>query len=412
MGFLARHVDGDSVGIELAPAPAGSEQPGVMTHHLTSNKQLTVIRRAIPAGAVGYRLNEEGIAKLATPQLDAAQPVLLATGRPGKAILRERRCSDAKNSVAGFRLECDSPFLGTGMSGFLKLERNMSQHNFLFFFQRLAKIVGDHGQRPGRGRRSRRNAARLENLELRNMLSALAWSTGANLPGAAAGLVAQPDGANLLLMAEPSTTSYDLSAAYPSWKATSSATVQPLDFARSSPGVGPLPGGLFLIFGGLENGFASSAVTQYDPHTVTVVDGATNQTRSLRSMNVPRAEFGWATDANHLSYAIGGQDNNGTPLATTEVYNPTANTWTYLASLPQTLYGESALSDGAGHIYTFGGVGANGQINNIVYRYTIATNTWDTSASAMQVGVRDSAAVLAPNGLIYVIAGNTSAGAS
>ena len=181
---------------------------------------------------------------------------------------------------------------------------------------------------------------------------------------------------------------------------------------RSSPGVGPLPNGYLIVFGGLQNGFATSAVTQYDPNTVTVVDGATNQTRSLRSMNVPRMQLGWATGANDLTYAIGGQDNNGTPLSTMEVYNPTANSWTYLASMPQTLYAESALSDGAGHIYTFGGLSANGAISNLVYRYTIATNTWDQSASPMLAGVRDSAAVLAPNGLIYVIGGKTAAGAS
>jgi len=170
-----------------------------------------------------------------------------------------------------------------------------------------------------------------------------------------------------------------------------------------------LPNGYFLVFGGFENGFATSAVTQYDPNTVTIVDGATNQTRSLRSMNQPRAEFGWATDANKLSYAIGGEDNNGTPLATMEVYNPAANAWTYLASLPETLYGESAVSDGAGHLYAFGGVGANGAISNNVFRYTIATNTWDQVA-AMQVGVRDSAALLASNGSIYVLGGKTAAG--
>ncbi|HWB08540.1 MAG TPA: immunoglobulin domain-containing protein [Pirellulales bacterium] len=282
---------------------------------------------------------------------------------------------------------------------------------FKSYLRRLAKIVSVQGQKR-RSRRSKWNSSVLEHLELRNMLSGLAWSAGANLPGAAAGLVAQPDGANLLIMGGPSTTSYDLSAAYPSWQASASPTVQPLDFARNSPGVSSLPNGLFLVFGGLENGFATSAVTQYDPYTVSVVDGTTNQTRSLRSMNVPRAEFGWATDANDLSYAIGGQDNNGTPLATMEVYDPTANTWTYLASLPQTLYGESAIGDGAGHIYTFGGVGANGQISNVVYRYTIASNTWDTSASPMQVGLRDSAAVVGPNGLIYLIGGETASGAS
>ena len=219
----------------------------------------------------------------------------------------------------------------------------------------------------------------VETLESRSLLAPLAWAVGANLPIAEGGIVAQPEGTSLLTLAGPTTTSYTLSATYPSWQASAAPTVQPLDFARSSPGVGPLPNGYFIVFGGSQNGFATSAVTQYDPNTVTVVDGATNQTRSLKSMNAPRAELGWATDANDLSYAIGGQDNNGTPLATMEVYNPTANTWTYLASLPQTLYGESAVSDGAGHIYTFGGVGANGAITNIVYRYTIATNTWDQS---------------------------------
>jgi hypothetical protein len=252
----------------------------------------------------------------------------------------------------------------------------------------------------------------VEGLETRDLLAPLAWAAGVNLPIPEGGIVARPEGTSLLTMAGPSTTSYTLSATDPSWRASTAPTVQPLDFARSSPGVGPLPNGYFILFGGLQNGFATSAVTQYDPNTVTVVDGATNQTRSLRSMNVPRAELGWATDANDLSYAIGGQDNNGTPLFSMEVYNSTANTWTYLASLPQTLYGESAVSDGAGHIYTFGGVAANGTITNLVYRYTIATNTWDQSASPMLVGVRDSAAVLAPNGLIYVIGGQTATGAT
>jgi hypothetical protein len=238
----------------------------------------------------------------------------------------------------------------------------------------------------------------------------LAWAVGANLPIAEGGIVAQPESTGLLALAGPSTTAYNLSVIDPSWKAIVSSTVQPLDFARSSPGVGLLPNGYYVVFGGTQNGFATAAVTQFDPNTVTVVDGATNQTRSLRSMNTPRALLGWATDpATDNSYAIGGENNNGTPLATMEVYSPSANTWTYVASLPQTLYAESAVGDGAGHLYTFGGVGADGTITNTVYRYTIATNTWDQVAP-MLLGVRDSAAVLASNGLIYVLGGKTSAG--
>jgi hypothetical protein len=250
----------------------------------------------------------------------------------------------------------------------------------------------------------------MEWLESRDLPAPLTWAAGVTLPMAEGGIVAQSEGTSLLALGGPTTTSYTVAATDPTWHANVKPTAQPLDFARTSPGVGPLPGGYFVVFGGTQNGFATSAVTQYDPNTVTVVDGATNQTRSLRSMNTPRALLGSATDTStYLTYAIGGQDNNGTPLATMEAYNPTANSWTYLASLPQTLYSESAVSDGAGHLYTFGGVGANGTIINNVYRYTIATNTWDQVAP-LQVGVRDSAAVLGSHGLIYVLGGTTTAG--
>jgi hypothetical protein len=282
---------------------------------------------------------------------------------------------------------------------------------FQRYLHQLATILGTHRNRPAQRRQPRRSTVVLESLETRDLPASLTWAAGVNLPAPAAGLGAVPSGSNLLVLGGPSTTSDNLSATNLTWQAKLTSTVQPLDFARSSPGVGTLPSGLFLVYGGTQNGFATSAVTQYDPNTVTVVDGATNQTRSLHSMINPRALLGWATDANHLSYAIGGQDNNGTPLASVEAYNPSTNSWSYVAALPQTLYSESAVSDGAGHLYTFGGVGANGTILNNVYRYTIATNTWDQVA-ALQVGVRDSAAVLASNGLIYVLGGTTAAGAT
>jgi hypothetical protein len=280
---------------------------------------------------------------------------------------------------------------------------------FKNFRQQVARIFRAGGDRPARRSRLRRRALVLECLESRDLPAPLTWAAGVSLPVAEGGIVAQPSGTRVLALAGPTTGSYNVSVTDPSWQAIVTPTVQPLDFARTSPGVGPLPNGYFVVFGGTQNGFATSAVTQYDPNTVTVPDGATNQTRSLRSMNMPRALLGWATDASHLSYAIGGQDNNGTPLATVEAYHPTTNTWTYVAPLPQPLYSESAVSDGAGHLYTFGGVGADGTIVNNVYRYTIATNAWDQVAP-LAVGVRDSAAVLASNGLIYVLGGSTAAG--
>jgi hypothetical protein len=281
---------------------------------------------------------------------------------------------------------------------------------FKHYLRKLATILGINRDRPAR-RRAGRSALLLERLESRDLPAPLTWAAGVNLPAAAGGIVAEPVAGVVLTLAGPTTTSENVSVTNPTWKASATAAVQPLDFARTSPGVGTLPNGYLIVFGGTENGFATSAVTQYDPNTVSIPDGVQNQTRSLHSMNQPRALLGWATDTNHISYAIGGQDNNGTPLATVEAYNPTTNTWSYVASLPQTLYSESAVSDGAGHIYTFGGVGANGTIINNVYRYTIATNTWDQVAP-LQVGVRDSAAVLGSNGLIYVLGGTTATGAT
>lgn len=276
----------------------------------------------------------------------------------------------------------------------------------------LAKVLGAADARRSKARKAKRQRLSREWLESRNMLAPLAWVAGASLPNADAGIVVQPEGAKSLVLGGSGVASYNLSAADPAWQASYSPAVESLDFARSSPGVGPLPNGLFVVFGGLQNGFATSAVTQYDPNTLTIVDGATNQTRSLHAMNVPRAMLGWATDATSgRSYAIGGVDNNATPLASVEAYNPSANSWSYMAALPQALDSESAVSDGAGHLFVFGGVGADGTLSGGVYRYTIATNAWDQVAS-LPVAVRDSAAVMAPDGMIYVLGGKTAAGAT
>ena len=201
---------------------------------------------------------------------------------------------------------------------------------FAKYFRKPATFLRSIGDKPVRRRRPAWSASVVEVLESRDLPAPLTWAAGVNLPVAAAGIVAQPEGTSLLVLPGPTTSSYNLSVTDPTWQAIVTPTVQPLDFARTSPGVGQLSNGYFIVFGGMQNGFATSAVTQYDPNTLTIPDGASNQTRSLRSMNTPRARVrlghGFST---HLSYAIGGQDNNGTPLATVEVYNPSANTWTY-----------------------------------------------------------------------------------
>jgi hypothetical protein len=63
----------------------------------------------------------------------------------------------------------------------------------------------------------------------------LTWATGLNLPTPAGGIAAQPEGSPVLVLAGPTTTSYNLGVTDPMWKAGVTPTLQPLDFARTSP---------------------------------------------------------------------------------------------------------------------------------------------------------------------------------
>jgi hypothetical protein len=264
------------------------------------------------------------------------------------------------------------------------------------------------------GRRSRPRL-QVEWLEGRDLPAPLTWAAGVNLPAARGGVVAAVQGSNILVFGGTTTDVTSVSANDPTWKGTDSAD-QSVDGARESPGVGILPNGYILLFGGRGNGSALSSADQYDLNGNP--DGDTPVNSSAASMNSSRLLFGSATDKNNHIYAIGGigSSSNGgdggggsdAPLSSVEYYTQSTDTWTSVASLPQTLYSEGAIGDGSGHLFTFGGVDATGNITSTVYRYTLSTNTWDTVAS-MPIAVRDSAAVLA-NGKIYVLGGVTGMG--
>jgi len=211
---------------------------------------------------------------------------------------------------------------------------------------------------------------------------------------------ASPEAGEIAVFGGGSNAVNSVGIANPSWN-TTAGTFASNEIGGNSPGVGILPDGTLLVFGGNSGGAISDAV-QYNYYTG-------EDTNNVASMNTPRASFGFATDSSHLIYAIGGIDDNNNPLSSMEVYTQGTNTWSTLASLPQTLSGESAAFDGNDHIFTFGGVGANGAITSNVYEYTISTNSWTTAAS-MPSAVRDSAAVLGSNGLLYVLGGITSNG--
>jgi hypothetical protein len=242
----------------------------------------------------------------------------------------------------------------------------------------------------------------VEPLEARDLPAPLTWAAGVSLPTARAGVVAVAQAGDILVLGGPTTDAPGLSVTDPTWRATLSKFA-PQRGVRISGGVGIAPDGSVLLFGGQDKSGALAGETS-------VYDYTGNNSDSIDGLNTPRRLFGFATDEQHHIYAIGGKDSSGTPLASVEYYNQgAAAPWTSAASLPQTLYAESAVADGAGHLFTFGGVGANGKVTDAVYRYTIATNTWDTVAP-LPMAVRNGAAVLASNGRMYVLGGITTAG--
>jgi hypothetical protein len=255
---------------------------------------------------------------------------------------------------------------------------------------------------PGSRTRQRlgRRTLQVERLESRDLPAPLTFFAGPALPAARGGAVAAADqGSAFTLLGGGPSNVLTVNPADPPWAASVWSDPSFEDLTSISPGVGIIGTASLLVFGGNQGGAVADAF-RYDPAT---------GPQQVASMHTPRELLGYATDQQGKVYAIGGIDDNGTPLASMEYYTQSTNAWTFTSPLPQTLYAESAAYDGNGHIFTFGGVGAGGTILNTVYEYTIATNSWSVAA-AMPSAVRDSAAVLASNNLIYVLGGKTSTG--
>jgi len=252
-------------------------------------------------------------------------------------------------------------------------------------------------------RRDLRRRLTLETLEGRNLPAPLTWFPGVNLPTARGDVVAiQAADQSIVVLGGPTTDVPQLRAANPAWQSSVGSAAGKLDQVQTSPGVGIMPDGGILVFGGNNSDDGPLKVSSH-------YDLTGDNTQNAANMTTPRYLLGFATDENHHVYAIGGKDDQGNVLSSVEWYNQAANTWTSLASMPAPLFALSAVADGAGHLFTFGGIDANGTISSAVYRYTIATNTWDTMAS-LPVATGNSAAVLGPNGLMYVLGGVTTTG--
>ena len=248
---------------------------------------------------------------------------------------------------------------------------------------------------------SRKNPTRrvlgfsFEQLETRDLLAALTWSPGVSLPTPRAGLAAIETAAQTILVVGGGTTTVNqLSSGSNSW-----GTATAIDIARVSPGIGAT-GSNFLVYGGSSGSTPLEEALTYNPYNIDLVQDAA-------VLHTPRTQFGYATD-NNQPYAIGGLGSGNSVLSSVERYSSAQDSWATVASLPQGRFAFAAVDDGAGHIFTFGGATANSasSVSSTVYRYTVATNSWQTM-TAMPIATRDSAAVLASNGRIYVLGGSS-----
>ena len=242
---------------------------------------------------------------------------------------------------------------------------------------------------------ARRKRLSLEQCESRNLLAVLTWSPGVNLPAPRAAASAIETAAQTILVVGGGTTTVNqLSSGANSW-----STASALDIARISPGIGAT-GSQFLVYGGASGSTPLEEALTYDPYNIdNVQDAAT--------MNTPRKQLAFATDGNQ-PYAIGGLGNGNAVLSSVERYNVAQDSWSNVAPLPQGRFAFAAVDDGAGHIFTFGGATVNNStsVSSTVYRYTVATNSWQTMAP-MLTATRDSAAVMGSDGRIYVLGGSS-----
>ena len=110
-----------------------------------------------------------------------------------------------------------------------------------------------------------------------------------------------------------------------------------------------------------------------------------------------RGGLGAASFGNKI-YAIGGRSGttfgDGTIFNRNEVYDPTTNVWTTLATLPTAVSDNYATVAFGGKVYVFGGATSPSTVIGAVQTYDIATNTWSTGAPMLTARAAAMAGVI------------------
>jgi N-acetylneuraminic acid mutarotase len=125
----------------------------------------------------------------------------------------------------------------------------------------------------------------------------------------------------------------------------------------------------------------------------------------INKTNLTSARFqSGAAALNGKVYLAGGINSSGTLFNAFQVFNPSTNAWTTLATLPASICALTLVESG-GKLYAIGGRdGSN--VKNTVYRYDTSANTWSTMTA--MTTARCALSGVASNGKIYVFGGCTN----
>ncbi len=155
--------------------------------------------------------------------------------------------------------------------------------------------------------------------------------------------------------------------------------VNPAPLAVSAPATVGCQGAAYMAGGyikyvGYQNEFA-----KYDP--------VANQWTTLASLPDVTASAGAACVGSKV-YVFGGTDSVGRSTNLTRIYDIASNSWSYAAPMPGPL---QAFSIGyyQGQIYVWGGLGTLGNQTEL-WSYQVATNTWTTNLAPVPMAVSSS----------------------
>ncbi len=167
-----------------------------------------------------------------------------------------------------------------------------------------------------------------------------------------------------------------------------------------------LGSGKVLVAGGVDAGGAVLPNAEvYDP-----VSGTWS---AVASMAAPRARFAMAVSPQGMVLATGGRGTAGTSLSSAELHNPGANSWTSAGTMANgAREGHQLHFLPSGHAITVAGLNQftvqNGQILATTDIYDPVAGTWSTGGNLAQFRYQ-SASTLLPNGKVLVAGGNAGA---